>query len=93
MAVLTLIRPTLEQDRMKWGGVQTCLPKLRRRQVDEDLRSCVIQAAKEARIDKIDVSVLDTHLEAAQDAVRFGLSGWFWGHHTHLLLSGDATVA
>ncbi len=55
MAALTLIWATLEQDRMKWRGVL----------MDEDLRSRIVQAAKEATFEKIDVSVLDKYLEAA----------------------------
>jgi putative transposase len=55
MAALTLIWATLEQDRMKWRGVL----------MDKDLRSRIVQAAKEATFEKIDVSVLDTYLEAA----------------------------
>lgn len=55
MAALTLIWATLEQDRMKWRGVQ----------MDKDLRSRIVQAAKEATSEKLDVSVLDMYLEAA----------------------------
>jgi hypothetical protein len=53
--VPTLIWATLEQDRMKWRGVQ----------MDEDLRSRIVQAAKEAISEKFDLSVLDRYLEAA----------------------------
>jgi len=63
-AALTLIRATLEQDRLKWRGPQ----------MDEESRRHIIQTAKEASIEKHDVPVLHRHLEAAQDAVRYGLS-------------------
>ena len=52
---MTLIWATLEQDRMKWRGVE----------MDEELRGCIIHAAREAIIGKIDLSVLDKYLEAA----------------------------
>ncbi len=55
MAALTLIWATLAQDRMKWRGVQ----------MDEELRSRIVQAAKEVMSDKVDLSVLDRYLEAA----------------------------
>ena len=55
MAALTLIWATLEQDRMKWRGVE----------MDEELRGCIVQAAREAIIGKIDLSILDKYLEAA----------------------------
>jgi hypothetical protein len=55
MAVLTLIWATLEQDRMKWRGVQ----------MDEELRGRIIQADKEMISEKFALSVLDTYLEAA----------------------------
>ena len=55
MAALTLIWATLEQDRMKWRGVQ----------MDEELRGRIVQAAKEAISEKFDLSVLDRYLEAA----------------------------
>ena len=55
MAALTLIWATLEQDRMKWRGVE----------MDEEMRSRIVQAAKEAISEKCDVSVLDKYLEAA----------------------------
>jgi transposase-like protein len=55
MAALTLIWATLEQDRMKWRGVE----------MDDELRGCIIHAAREAVIRKIDISVLDKYLEAA----------------------------
>jgi hypothetical protein len=46
---------TLEQDRMKWRGVE----------MDEELRGRIIQAAKEVISEKLDLSVLDRYLEAA----------------------------
>ena len=55
MAALTLIWATLEQDRMKWRGVQ----------MDEELRGRIVQAAKEVMSEKVDLSVLDRYLEAA----------------------------
>ena len=55
MAALTLIWATLEQDRMKWRGVQ----------MDDELRSRIVQAAKEVVSEKLDLSVLDRYLEAA----------------------------
>jgi len=55
MAALTLIWATLAQDRMKWRGVQ----------MDEELRSRIVQAAKEVISEEFDVSVLDKYLEAA----------------------------
>ena len=55
MAALTLIWATLAQDRMKWRGVQ----------MDEELRSRIVQAAKEVISEKFDLSVLDKYLEAA----------------------------
>lgn len=55
MAALTLIWATLEQDRMKWRGVQ----------MDEDLRGRIVQAAREVISEKFDLSVLDRYLEAA----------------------------
>jgi transposase-like protein len=54
-AALTLIWATLEQDRMKWRGVE----------MDEDLQGRIVQAAKEVNIQKLDLSVLDKYLEAA----------------------------
>ena len=55
MAALTLIWATLEQDRMKWRGVQ----------MDDELRGRIVQAAKEVISEKFDLSVLDRYLEAA----------------------------
>jgi transposase-like protein len=55
MAALTLIWATLEQDRMKWRGVE----------MDEELRGRIVQAAKEVISEKFDLSVLDRYLEAA----------------------------
>jgi len=55
MAALTLIWATLEQDRMKWRGVE----------MDEELRSRIVQATKEVISEKLDLSVLDKYLEAA----------------------------
>ena len=55
MAALTLIWATLEQDRMKWRGVQ----------MDEELKARIVQAAKEVMSEKVDLSVLDRDLEAA----------------------------
>ena len=55
MAALTLIWATLEQDRMKWRGVQ----------MDEELKARIVQAAKEVMSEKVDLSLLDRYLEAA----------------------------
>ena len=54
-AALTLIIATLEQDRMKWRGVQ----------IEEELRCRIVQAAKEVIYKKQDVSVLDKYFDAA----------------------------
>lgn len=53
-AALTLIWATLEQDRLKWRGVQ----------MDEDILKAVAELGKEA-FQEIDLSVLDRYLEAA----------------------------
>ena len=55
MAALTLIWATLEQDRLKWRGVQ----------MDEDILQAVAKARKEAPSQKIDLSALDMYREAA----------------------------
>lgn len=54
-AALTLIWATMEQDRLKWRGVQ----------IDEDILQAVAKARKEAPSQKIDLSVLDKYREAA----------------------------
>ena len=55
MAALTLIWATLEQDRLKWRGVQ----------MDEDLLQAVAKIRKEGAFQDIDLSVLDVYREAA----------------------------
>ena len=52
---LTSIWATLEQDRMKWRAIQ----------MDEELRSRIVQAAKEVISKKLDLSALERYLEAA----------------------------
>ncbi len=55
MAALTLIWATLEQDRLKWRGVQ----------MDQEILQAVAKIRKEAPFDKIDLSVLDKYRDAA----------------------------
>ncbi len=55
MAALTLIWATLEQDRLKWRGVQ----------MDEDILNAVAQLRKGDAFQEIDLSVLDMYREAA----------------------------
>jgi len=55
MAALTLIWATLEQDRLKWRGVQ----------MDEDILQAVAKIRKEGTFQEIDLSVLDMYREAA----------------------------
>jgi transposase-like protein len=55
MAALVLIWATMEEDRLVWRGVQ----------MDGDLRMRIVEAAKTASADAIDVSVLDRYKEAA----------------------------
>ena len=55
MAALTLIWATLEQDRLKWRGVQ----------MDEDIRRAVAKLREEAPLEEIDLSVLDKYRDAA----------------------------
>jgi transposase-like protein len=55
MAALALIWATLEQDRLKWRGVQ----------MDEDLLKAVVKIRKEGAFEEIDLSVLDVYREAA----------------------------
>lgn len=54
-AALTLIWATLEQDRLKWRGVQ----------IDEDILQAVAKIRKEAPFQEIDLSVLDRYRDAA----------------------------
>lgn len=55
MAALTLIWATLEQDRLKWRGVQ----------MDEEILQTVAKLRKETAFEEIDLSVLDIYREAA----------------------------
>ena len=55
MSALTLIWATLEQDRLKWRGVQ----------MDEDILEAVAKIRKEGVFEEIDLSVLDKYREAA----------------------------
>ena len=54
-AALTLIWATLEQDRLKWRGVQ----------MDEDILQAVAKIRKEGTFQEIDLSALDRYREAA----------------------------
>jgi putative transposase len=54
-AALTLIWAALEQDRLKWRGVQ----------MDEDVLKAVAELRKEGLLPQIDLSVLDSYREAA----------------------------
>jgi len=54
-AALTLIWATLEQDRLKWRGVQ----------MDEDVLQTVARIRKEGASQEIDLSVLDAYRDAA----------------------------
>ena len=54
-AALTLIWATLEQDRLKWRGVQ----------MDEDILNAVAEVRKEGTFQEIDLSVLDVYRDAA----------------------------
>jgi hypothetical protein len=55
MAALVPIWATMEEDRLVWHGVQ----------MDGDLRMRIVDAAKTASADAIDVSVLDRYKDAA----------------------------
>jgi len=55
MAALVPIWATMEEDRLVWHGVQ----------MDGDLRMRIVEAAKTASADAIDVSVLDRYKDAA----------------------------
>ena len=54
-AALTLIWATLEQDRLKWRGVQ----------MDEEILRAVAKLREEAPLEELDLSVLDMYREAA----------------------------
>ena len=55
MAALTLIWATLEQDCLKWRGVQ----------MDEDILQAVAKLREEEPLEEIDLSALDPYREAA----------------------------
>lgn len=55
MAALTLIWATLEEDRLKWRGVQ----------MDDDILQAVAKLREEAPLEEIDLSVLDKYRDAA----------------------------
>ena len=63
LAALTLIRATLEQDRMKRRGVR----------MDGYILQAVAKAGKEASFQEIDLSVVDAYRKAAYDTVGFRL--------------------
>jgi transposase-like protein len=55
MSAMTLIWATLDQDRLRWHGVE----------MDPEISGRILQAAKEVMAEKLDLSVLDRYLEAA----------------------------